>query len=175
MTPTFSKPYSPRQLLAKVREYLPWAAASFDHLVGELLELPRHFQAERFRGSEVDYKLEFGWPFNGKLAHVCAGENSINVAGSPLKAVEHCRAVPGINAWLACMGREGVNLRELLKNGQEDQRVKATEAPGVAAAPSKVVKAAYHPATAPAIGSGAASSSGKSSGSANPAGPRLFT
>ena len=29
-------------------------------------------------------------------------------------AAEHCRAVPGINAWLACMGREGVNIRELL-------------------------------------------------------------
>jgi high-affinity Fe2+/Pb2+ permease len=33
-------------------------------------------------------------------------------------AVEHCSAVQGINAWLGCMEREGVNTRELLKTGQ---------------------------------------------------------
>jgi hypothetical protein len=33
-------------------------------------------------------------------------------------AVEHCRQVQGINAWLGCMEREGVNTRELLKTGQ---------------------------------------------------------
>jgi flagellar biosynthesis/type III secretory pathway M-ring protein FliF/YscJ len=33
-------------------------------------------------------------------------------------AVEHCRAVQGINAWLVCMEREGVEIRELLKTGQ---------------------------------------------------------
>jgi hypothetical protein len=42
-------------------------------------------------------------------------------------AAEHCRAVPGINAWLACMAREGVDIRELLKTGQENQSVKAPE------------------------------------------------
>ena len=33
-------------------------------------------------------------------------------------AVEHCRAVQGINAWLVCMEREGIDIRELLKTGQ---------------------------------------------------------
>ena len=33
-------------------------------------------------------------------------------------AVGHCRAVQGINAWLVCMEREGVDIRELLKTGQ---------------------------------------------------------
>src|ERR1700732_4238443 len=32
-------------------------AASFDHLVGELLELPRDFEAKRLRGFEIDDKL----------------------------------------------------------------------------------------------------------------------
>src|SRR5262249_45311165 len=31
-------------------------------------------------------------------------------------AVEHCRAIQGINARLVCMEREGVDIRELLKN-----------------------------------------------------------
>src|SRR6266496_1418413 len=33
-------------------------------------------------------------------------------------AVEHCRQVQYINAWLGCMEREGVNTRELLKTGE---------------------------------------------------------
>ena len=33
-------------------------------------------------------------------------------------AVEQCRAVQGINAWLVCMERQGVDIRELLKTGQ---------------------------------------------------------
>ncbi len=33
-------------------------------------------------------------------------------------AVEHCRQVQSINAWLGCMEREGVNTGELLKTGQ---------------------------------------------------------
>jgi hypothetical protein len=33
----------------------------FDHLVGTLLKLQGHVEAERLRGLEVDYHLELGW------------------------------------------------------------------------------------------------------------------
>jgi hypothetical protein len=33
-------------------------------------------------------------------------------------AVEHCRPVQGINAWIVCMERQGINTRELLKTVQ---------------------------------------------------------
>src|SRR6516225_7881598 len=41
-----------------------------DHIIGKLLELPWHLQAERLRGLEVDHKLELCWPLNGKLARI---------------------------------------------------------------------------------------------------------
>jgi hypothetical protein len=43
---------------------------------------------------------------------------SISLADTKHAAVEHCRQVPGIKAWLGCMEREGVNTRDLLKTGQ---------------------------------------------------------
>jgi hypothetical protein len=42
-------------------------------------------------------------------------ETSRSVTDRKQAAVEHCRAVQGINAWLGCMEREGVNTRALLK------------------------------------------------------------
>jgi hypothetical protein len=45
-------------------------------------------------------------------------ETSRSVTDRKQAAVEHCRAVQGINAWLGCMEREGVNTRALLKIAQ---------------------------------------------------------
>src|SRR5215475_3449740 len=40
----------------------------FDHLVGALLQKPRHLQPERLSGLEIDRQYEFGRQLNGKLA-----------------------------------------------------------------------------------------------------------
>jgi hypothetical protein len=37
----------------------------FDHLVGELLDMERHFEAKRLCGVEVDHKLVFGRLLDG--------------------------------------------------------------------------------------------------------------
>jgi len=42
--------------------------ALFDHLVGTGQQRRRDFEAKRFRGFEVDHKLEFGWLLNRKIA-----------------------------------------------------------------------------------------------------------
>src|SRR5262249_44449562 len=49
-----------------------------------------------------------------------------NSASSEVKqaAVEHCRRIPGIRAWLACMEREGVNTRDLLETGSVRQELR---------------------------------------------------
>jgi flagellar basal body-associated protein FliL len=44
---------------------------------------------------------------------------STSLADKKQAAVEHCRQVPGIKAWLGCMEREGVNTRELLAGGSD--------------------------------------------------------
>jgi hypothetical protein len=45
-------------------------------------------------------------------------KTSASLTDKKQAAVEHCREVQGIHAWLGCMEREGVNTRELLKTGQ---------------------------------------------------------
>jgi len=44
-----------------------------------------------------------------------AEPDSTSITDKKQAAVEHCRQARGINAWLVCMEREGVNTRELLK------------------------------------------------------------
>ena len=51
-----------------------------DHLVGELLELPWHLQAERLRGLEVDHKLELSHLHNRQVCRLLTFENTTNIA-----------------------------------------------------------------------------------------------
>ena len=53
-----------------------------------------------------------------------AQENSASSTAVNQAAVEHCRRIPGIRAWLACMEREGVNTRDLLENGSVRQELR---------------------------------------------------
>jgi hypothetical protein len=43
-------------------------ALSFDHVVGELLEMQRYVKTERLRSVEIDHQLEPSWVLNGKFA-----------------------------------------------------------------------------------------------------------
>src|SRR5262249_27793977 len=54
-------------------------AASFDHLVGALLEQERHVETERLRGIEIDHKLELAGGLDGKFTRLRAFEDAIGV------------------------------------------------------------------------------------------------
>ena len=45
---------------------------SFDHLVGALLKLQGHLEAERFGGLEIDHQLEFSRPLDGQISRLVA-------------------------------------------------------------------------------------------------------
>ena len=61
---------------------------SFDHLVGALLENPRHVETERLGGFEVDHQLELDRSLDRKLARLRALEDAIGVNGSAPKIVD---------------------------------------------------------------------------------------
>jgi hypothetical protein len=56
-------------------------AASLDHLVGELLQMQRHIEAQRLGGLEVDHQLVLGWRLHRKVGRFLALENLIDVTG----------------------------------------------------------------------------------------------
>ena len=56
--------------------------ASFDHVVGALLENPRHVEAERLRGLEVDDEFVLGRPLYRQVARLLALEDAVNITGS---------------------------------------------------------------------------------------------
>src|SRR6266567_5761989 len=51
----------------------------FDHLVGALLELRWHVQAECFRSFEIDCQHERNWGLDGKVARLLALEDAIGI------------------------------------------------------------------------------------------------
>src|SRR6266478_2189491 len=62
------------------RTHAPQQRASLlDHLVGALLEMQRHVEAERLGGLEIDYQLELYWGLDRKLARLRAPQNLIHI------------------------------------------------------------------------------------------------
>ena len=51
----------------------------FDHLVGALLKEPRHVEAERLRGLEIDRQLELDRGLDREIGWLCATENAIDI------------------------------------------------------------------------------------------------
>jgi hypothetical protein len=49
----------------------------FDHLIGELLELPRDFEAKGLRGFEIDNQLELARPLDGQIARFCPAQDEM--------------------------------------------------------------------------------------------------
>ena len=60
---------------------------SFDHLVGALLENPRHVETECLGGFEVDHQLEPDRGLDRKLARLRTLEDAIGVNGSAPKII----------------------------------------------------------------------------------------
>src|SRR5262249_46360440 len=76
----------------------PRAASSFDHLVGALLENPRHVETERLGGFEVYHYLELDRSLDRKLARLRALEDAIGVNGGAPKIIGYIGAVGGQTA-----------------------------------------------------------------------------
>jgi hypothetical protein len=59
-------------------------ARSFDHLVGELLEILRHIEADRLCGLEIDHQLELCRELDWQLTRLGALQNLVNEVGGAL-------------------------------------------------------------------------------------------
>src|SRR6185437_15787353 len=73
--------YPPEADSSRTSWALPkWAqqATSLDHLIGAAEQHRWHFQAERFRGLEIDDQREFGWLVKRDISRISALKNSID-------------------------------------------------------------------------------------------------
>src|SRR5215467_6164168 len=68
-------------------------AHSLNHLVGALLEKPRHVQSECLGGLEVDHQLEFERRLHGKFARLRPAQNTIRIARGAAVVVNKVDAV----------------------------------------------------------------------------------
>jgi hypothetical protein len=67
------------QKIAAGKFHLEPPFTSFDHLVGALLELQRHAEAERLGGLHIDHQLELDRGLDGSLARLRALEDAIGI------------------------------------------------------------------------------------------------
>ena len=64
-----------------------------DHLVGVQQHRLRDGQPHRFRGLEVDYKLEFGWRLHRQLGGLLALEDAINIDRASILSRDSCEGL----------------------------------------------------------------------------------
>src|SRR5260221_3548656 len=73
-------------------------SSSFDHFVGELLQMERHVEAERLGGLEVDHQFEFGRLLYWEVCRFGATQNAIDVQRRATQQPEtRCRIVGAID------------------------------------------------------------------------------
>ena len=65
----------------------------FDHLIGALLQLPGHVEAERLGGLEVDHQLELDRGLDRKLARLRALEDAIGIGRRAPKIIDQVISV----------------------------------------------------------------------------------
>ena len=71
-------PNWPRHRASKSRDELA-PFSSLDHLVGALLEMQWHVDAERGGSPEIDHKLIFCWKLYREIGWLCSLQYSVNV------------------------------------------------------------------------------------------------
>src|SRR6516162_9691769 len=54
---------------------------SLDHLVGELLNLQRHFETKGLGGLEVDHEVKLGRQLYGQIGRLFAPQNAVHIEG----------------------------------------------------------------------------------------------
>src|SRR5262249_8007273 len=59
------------------------------HLIGELLKVERHFEAECLRRLQVNHQLELGRCLHWKLGRLGTPEDAIDIAARPPKQIDH--------------------------------------------------------------------------------------
>jgi len=65
----------------------------FNHLIGQLLQMQGHIEAERLRGREVNHQLEFGGRLNRQLTWFLALEHAIDIRRRTPVLIGNIRAV----------------------------------------------------------------------------------
>jgi hypothetical protein len=89
----------------------------FDHLVGAGEHRCRHFEAEGFRGLEVDYQLVLGRRLHRQVGRLLALEDAIDIAGRALVLVDLIRPVGG-EATVRRVVAERIDVRQAEPRGQ---------------------------------------------------------
>ena len=80
-----------RRRAAEQRDEL--APLSFDHLVGELLQIERHLEAKHLGGREIDDEIELRGPLDRQVARPLTLENAGGVDANPVIAIGGAGAV----------------------------------------------------------------------------------
>jgi hypothetical protein len=75
---------------------------SLDNLVGELLKMQGHVEADRLGCLEIDDKFELNWRLHWKLARIRALENAIDIR----------RRTPKIIGSVNAVGQQAANFSE---------------------------------------------------------------
>src|ERR1700730_17592055 len=81
------------QKIAAGKFHLEPPFTSFDHLVGALLELQRHIEAERLGGLHIDHQLELDGGLDGKLARLLPLEDAIGIGRRAPKIIGQVNSV----------------------------------------------------------------------------------
>jgi hypothetical protein len=80
-----------------------WRDPLFNHLVGALLKMQSHVEAERLGGLEVDHQLELDRGLDGKLARLRALEDAIDIG----------RRAPKIIGQVISVGQQAAECSEI--------------------------------------------------------------
>src|SRR5262249_25697980 len=91
----------------------------FDQLVGELLEMQRHVEAECLCGLEVDHKLELGRCLYRKVAGLFTPKDTIDVTGRAPIIIDHVIPV-GYQAAVGDEEAKSVDRRQAVARRQRD-------------------------------------------------------
>src|SRR5262249_53578782 len=95
-------------------------ALLLDHLVGPLLEKPRHVEAERFRGLEIYHELKFGGRLHRKVSRVLSLEDAIDIGRRKLEMI----------ALLTSVGQQTAELSEEMPRTDGWQTVASSQRDG---------------------------------------------